>query len=79
MTDVLKAREMWAGLAREERKKILAALHADETMADHDWAGLPPQVHTGIIAGMPVEPPHPPPLEHDDAKTEDAKTKKGKA
>jgi hypothetical protein len=54
MTDAIKAREMWVGLDRLARHKILAALHADEAMADHDWAGLPPQVQTGIIAGMPA-------------------------
>jgi hypothetical protein len=56
MTDAVKAREMWAALAAQERKKILAALDADEVLHDHDWAGLPPQVHSGIIGGMPVEP-----------------------
>lgn len=55
MTEHYAARDMWASLAHDARKKILGALQADETLHNHDWAGLPPQVQAGVIAGMPVE------------------------
>jgi hypothetical protein len=48
---------LWAVLTLERRKEILAELDADAALANHDWAGLPPQVQSGIIAGMPVDPP----------------------
>ena len=56
MSDHNKAREMWAALAHDKRKEILAALEAPAHLFNHDWAGLPPEVHAGIVAGMPVEP-----------------------
>jgi hypothetical protein len=56
MTHSVAAREMWEKLDAEERKKILKALDADEALHKDDFNALPPQVHNGIVAGMPVEP-----------------------
>jgi hypothetical protein len=57
MTAHYAARDRWAQLTLERRKEILAELDADAALTNHDWAGLPPQVQSGIIAGMPVDPP----------------------
>ena len=56
MTDFLQARDMWAALSIPERKKLIERVHGDAAMADHDWAGLPPQAHSAIIATMQPEP-----------------------
>jgi hypothetical protein len=64
MTDYVQAREMWATLTAPDRTSLLASLEdadgqpvngAGPELADHDWAGLPPQVHSAIIAGMIAE------------------------
>lgn len=48
----VRALEFWAGLDRPGRSKILEALKADPTIAADDFAALPPQVQSGVIAGM---------------------------
>lgn len=54
----IRALEFWVTQSVPERKKILAALEADESLADHDFAALPPQVQSGVNAGLapPAEP-----------------------
>lgn len=56
--DHVAALEFWAAQSKEQRQKILKALEADESAADHDFAALPPQVRAGVAAGLtPAEPP----------------------
>jgi hypothetical protein len=57
MTDALKARDLWAGMTRAQRLALIEKVHGDAAAAALDWAGLPPQAQTAIIATMAPEPP----------------------
>lgn len=46
------ALEFWTAQSLPERKAILAALEADESLVSHDFSALPPQVRAGITAGL---------------------------
>lgn len=57
MTDHHQGLTLWAGSDAARRKEILSALKADESLASHDWAALPPELRSAIIAG--IQPPEP--------------------
>jgi hypothetical protein len=52
MTDYRKAQEMWAALPHGERLKAVQSFEALEEHAGNDWAALPPELQTKIIASM---------------------------
>ena len=52
MTDFVQARDKWASMSVDERRAWIRQVHGDETAAEHDWAGLPPQAHAVLIASM---------------------------
>jgi hypothetical protein len=48
----IEAREKWMAMSRAERIELIKRVHGDEAEAVNDWAGLPPQAQTAIIATL---------------------------
>ena len=56
MLSFVEARDRWAAASIAERRDLIYAVHGDTALADHDWAGLPPQAHAALQVGMAGEP-----------------------
>jgi predicted Fe-S protein YdhL (DUF1289 family) len=46
----VEAREKWAAMSQNERKELIEKVRGDIAEAVNDWAALPPQAHTAIMA-----------------------------
>jgi hypothetical protein len=71
MLSFLVARDRWAAASIAERRDLIYAVHGDTALADHDWAGLPPQAHAALQIAMGPDPvleeaPEPEEEEHDE-------------
>ena len=48
----VEARDKWAAMTKQERLDLIKQVHGDEAEAVNDWAGLPPQAQSAIIATL---------------------------
>jgi len=46
----VEARDKWAAMSQQERKDLIEKVRGDVAEAVNDWAGLPPQAHSAIMA-----------------------------
>ena len=55
--DLTTARERWAAMSLAERQALIEKVKGELALAGHDWAGLPPQAHSAIMAAIAPEEP----------------------
>jgi hypothetical protein len=46
----VEAREKWAAMSKQDRVALIEKLHGDVAAAADDWAALPPQAQSAIMA-----------------------------
>jgi hypothetical protein len=64
-----EAREQWAKMDQTARRELIEKVRGDVKYAiGHDWAGLPPEAHSALLAVMQ---PETPPAEPAETTTED--------
>ena len=55
--DFNQARERWAAMSLADRQALIEKVKGEVVLAGHDWAGLPPQAHSAIMAVLQPEEP----------------------